>query len=86
MNHAIHICSFQSADTVTRRTTYGDLKAAVLKAGRFSVFEATANDRAAGMFDRLERDPDIETDHTCGFPWIGVKIRVRPSDTKVTGG
>jgi predicted kinase len=67
-----HICSFQSADNVTRKTRYEDLKAQVLKAGRFSVFEATANDRAALLFSQLCRDPELETE-TLGFPWTAVR-------------
>lgn len=68
----MHVDVFSSADTVTRKTRYEDLKAAIVKAGRFSVFEATANGLAAGMFDRLCRDPEIET-FWLGYPWTGVR-------------
>lgn len=75
MMNAVHICSFQSADTVTRKTKYEDLKAVILAAGRFSTFEASENHQAARMFDRLERDPEIET-FDLGYPWKGVRWRV----------
>jgi hypothetical protein len=68
----MHIDSFSSAHTVTRKTRYEDLKAEILRAGRFSVFEATANGFAAGMFDRLCRDPELEIYHR-GYPWTGVR-------------
>ena len=70
----VHVCSFQSGPTVTRRTSYADLKRAVLDAGRFSAFEATANDRAAGMFNTLCHDPEVET-FDLGYPWKGVRRR-----------
>lgn len=69
------IDSFQAGDTVTRKTRYEDLKAQILKAGRFSVFEATANQSASAMFTRLCVDPEIEVDHGCGYPWTTVKRR-----------
>ena len=68
----IHICSFQSVDTPTRKTRYEDFRVKVLKAGRFSVFEATANSTAAGMFTRLCKDPTVKIE-TVGFPWTSVK-------------
>lgn len=74
MSGRVHICSLQEAPDVTRRTTYEELKAAVLKAGRFSVFEATANDRAARLFTRLCKDPTVET-VKLGFPWTGVRAK-----------
>ena len=70
----VHICSFQAGDTVTRKTKYEDLKAQILKAGRFSVFEASNSPRSAGMFDRLCSDPEIVTSEL-GFPWTSVKLR-----------
>jgi len=76
MAYAVHICSFRSVDTPTRKTRYEDFRAKVLNAGRFSVFEATANSTAAGMFTRLCKDPTVKTE-TVGFPWTAVK-EVRP--------
>lgn len=71
----IYIDSFQAAPTVTRNTTYADLKRDVLAAGRFSVFEATENNFAASLYTRLCEDPEIETDKSCGFPWTSVRLK-----------
>lgn len=67
---AIH-CSFTALPPVTRRTTYRDLKRAVLKAGRFSVFDAMDSDRSARMFTKLCRDPSVRT-RKLAFPWTTV--------------
>jgi len=72
----VHICSFESCPKVTRRTKYHDWREEVLKAGRFSVFEATASALSAGMFDRLCKDPEIETE-SIGFPWTRVRRKVK---------
>ncbi len=70
----IYVDSFDSSGhLVGRKRTYESVKAAVLEAGRFSVFEATATQADAHLFTRLERDPEIETDRSCGFPWINVR-------------
>ena len=74
MSQNVHICSFQGVDTPTRKTLYEDFRAAVLRAGRFSVFEATANDTAAAMFTRLCRDPGVVTEPV-GFPWTKVRAK-----------
>lgn len=71
----IHICSFQDGPDVTRKTQYPAFRAAVLKAGRFSAFEATANEHAAELYTRLCSDPEIETDKSCGFPWTKVRLK-----------
>jgi hypothetical protein len=55
--------------TVTCTVKYSELMQAH---GRFSVFEATANSTAAGMFTRLCKDPTVKTE-TAGFPWTAVK-------------
>ena len=73
MVRSVHVCTFSALDDVKRSTTYESLKAAALRAGRFSVFEATANDHAAALFSQLERDPTVATDRTkFGYPWIAV--------------
>ena len=64
-----------------RRTTYAELKAAVLEAGRFSVFEATETPKAARFYTRLCKDPDIET-FKLGFPWTGVRQPQPPTPTR----
>jgi hypothetical protein len=74
----IHVCRFDSADhLVGKRRTYEAVKAAVLEAGRFSIFEATKNQANAAMFTQLTRDPEVETDNTRGYPWIYVKAKVK---------
>jgi hypothetical protein len=74
---AIHICRFDSAEHLTgRKRTYEAVKAAVLEAGRFSVFEATANQRNASLFTRLCRDPELET-FDMWFPWTGIRRRAK---------
>lgn len=80
--YKVHICRFDSADDLKgKKRTYANLKARVLEAGRFSVFEATASAQRASMFERLERDPEVETfRNPPGFPWIG--IRLKNSDLK----
>jgi hypothetical protein len=74
-NPPVHACSFQSAPDVTRRTTYAEVKTAVLAAGRFSTFEADANKHAARLFTQLCSDPTVET-FDMGYPWTGVRRRV----------
>ncbi len=71
------ICSFQAGPDISRKTTYKKLKALVLRAGKFSVFEATANERAAALYTRLCRDPEIEIDHQLAYPWTGVRRKER---------
>jgi hypothetical protein len=72
----VHIDSFQSGDTVTRKTRYEDLRAQIVRAGKFSVFEATANNISAGMFTRLCRDPELVIDHeNYSYPWTGVRLK-----------
>jgi hypothetical protein len=81
--HSVHVCSFQAAPDVTSRTSYEELRAAVLKAGRFSAFEASANQRAGRLYTRLCQDPTIETTDL-GFPWTGVKERPRSERVQVS--
>lgn len=72
MSNGVHICSFEACPKVTARTKYHDWREQVLQAGRFSVFEATQSALAARMFNRLCRDPEIETE-PIGFPWTLVR-------------
>jgi len=74
----VHIDSFEAVDLPSKgrkRMTYAQFRDAVLKAGRFSCFEATDSDWSAGMFTALCRDPEIETDLSRGFPWTLVRLR-----------
>jgi hypothetical protein len=79
VNTRVHICRFDSAGDVTgKRRTYENVKVAVLKAGRFSVFEATENQKSAQIFMDIERDPDLET-FEMAFPWRGVRLKPLPT-------
>lgn len=72
----IHICSFQAGPDVRSQTEYTEFRAAILKAGKFSVFEANDNRKSAAMFTALCRDPSIKTDHDeLGYPWTVVRLR-----------
>ena len=75
MTQTVHICSFEACPNVRPQTKYEAFRDAVLKAGRFSAFEATKGSLSAAMFDRLCRDPWIETDISCGFPWTRLTVR-----------
>ena len=58
-----------------RKRTYKTIKAAALDAGRYSVFEATADLKSARMFMKLDKDPEVER-YELAFPWIGVRRKV----------
>jgi hypothetical protein len=68
----LHVCSFEALPDLGNVKTYRQLKALALKAGRFSVFEATQNQRIAGLFDKLVRDPEVVIENV-GFPWSTVR-------------
>ncbi len=70
-----HVCSFTACPTVAAQMPYEEFRAAVLRAGRFSAFEARETQRAAKMFTRLCADPWIDTDKSCGYPWTVVQAR-----------
>lgn len=71
--HGLHVCSFEAVGPIKRGATYEGFKAMALKAGRFSVFEATATDRAAVLYTRLCADPAVEIDNSTPYPWTTVK-------------
>ena len=74
----VHLCSFSASGVGEwrgKRLTYDAVKAAVVAAGRFSVWEATATGRHARLFTTLCNDPDLEIDHTQPFPWTGVRAK-----------
>ena len=72
----VHVDTFSvTHDLRGRARTYEAVKAAVLAAGRFSIFEATATAADARLFNRLSDDPDLITDHTQPYPWIYVRRR-----------
>lgn len=65
----VHICSFAAADWLTgKKRTYQAVKDAVLAAGMFSVFEATATQKDAALFTKL----------CAGYPWTGVRRKAAP--------
>jgi len=75
MTPDIHICSFSALDIPRgKRNDYEAVKAALLAAGRFSVFEATDTQRTARLFTRLMKDPELEFT-TLQFPWTAVRRR-----------
>lgn len=75
----VHICSFDAVYLPRgKNLTYETFKESVLRAGRFSVFEATASTRSAKLYDRLCSDVEVELDKSLGFPWTGIKRRPIP--------
>lgn len=76
----VHIDSFEAVATLKGESlTYENLKAAVLRAGKFSVFEATATAKHAKLYTQLNNDLEIELDNeSVGFPWTLVKKRLVP--------
>lgn len=72
------VCMVDSFSTTTpprrgqRKPTYAEVKAEVLAAGRFSVFEAGER---PGIFSQIERDPELVCSRDLGYPWIRVQPR-----------
>jgi hypothetical protein len=63
------------SDLRGKNRTYENIKAAVLKAGRFSCFDVET-EKDGVMFTELCRDPEIET-FDMGYPWTGVRRRTQ---------
>jgi len=66
-------------DTVShlrgKKRTYENIKAAVLRAGKFSCFDIVTQ-KDGHIFTELCRDPELEIDNvTFGYPWTGVRLR-----------
>jgi hypothetical protein len=79
MKGRVFIDRFDSADHLTgKKRTYESVKAAVLKAGRFSVFEATSSAKNARLFTQLCNDPELVTDNSIGYPWTAVRLKEQP--------
>lgn len=75
MNDIIFVDSFSVTDDLRgKKLTYENLKERVLAAGRFSVFEATENQKRAKLFDKLCDDPELEIE-SVGFPWSLVRLK-----------
>ena len=64
-------------DTVSdlrgKKRTYENIKAAVLKAGKFSCFDVETR-RDGVMFTQLCNDPEIEV-VKMNYPWTGIRRR-----------
>lgn len=81
MSDRISISIHSSTSHLTgRRRTYESVKAAVIKAGRFSVFEACDS---SNLFMRLESDLEIET-FKLGFPWTGARRRLTAEEAQMS--
>jgi len=57
--------------------SYEEVKSAALKAGRFSVFDATETEQTAIWFGQLCGDPDIVL-VDMSYPWTGVRLKQKP--------
>lgn len=74
---AVHICSFSvGLDEMTRKDQRQPAKVlrVLHQAGRFSVFEATANQTIANTMTYLNKHGYIEIDNSPGYPWSKVKL------------
>lgn len=83
---SIHLCTFDSVGDLRGKVrTYEAVKARVLAAGRFSVFdESSSGPKSAALFRRLRLDPEIEV-FRLDYPWHGVRRRVTPSERGSNG-
>lgn len=68
------VCSFDSGVTSRQKRSYAEFRDAVVRAGRFSCFEATATMRDAKLYTRLEMDPEVVVT-TEPYPWSSVRMR-----------
>lgn len=68
----LHICSIDAVGPLPRKISYAAFKARVLKAGRFSIFEAMEDNRAARFYTRLARDSEVES-KPAEYPWTNVR-------------
>ena len=71
---SVIICQFDSGVKVGVGTKYEAFKRSIVKAVKFSVFEATASMKRARFFEALCHDPEIETT-PLQFPWTAVRVR-----------
>jgi hypothetical protein len=74
----VYIDSFSSTDLKGKSLTYENVKKQVLKAGRFSCFEASETPKHGKLFTQLCRDPEVEIlkeDHGFHYPWTGVRLK-----------
>ena len=76
MIHA-HLCTFTALDDLkpSQRKDTRAVLAAIAKAGRFSVFEATQYRSLAMTLDRIFREGLATTDtESIGYPWTKVAL------------
>jgi hypothetical protein len=72
-----HLCRFDAVGHLRGKDrTYANIKASVIEAGRFSVFDIET-DKDGRMFTKLCHDPDLEIT-TVGYPWTLVKVKAHP--------
>lgn len=78
--HAVYLCSWAAGlDYMPRgHQRYPRRVLKVLhECGRFSVFEATANQNIAKVMDGLVERKLIEVDNSPGYPWSKVKLTAK---------
>lgn len=61
------------SDLQGKNRTYENIKAAVLKAGRFSCFDVNSK-RDGILFTKLCNDPEIEV-VKMPYPWTGIRLK-----------
>lgn len=72
MKRVIYIDRFDTVSNLRgKKRTYKNIKAAVLRAGRFSCFDVETN-RDGKIFTALRDDPDLEF-YELEYPWTGVR-------------
>jgi hypothetical protein len=74
MSERMFVCRFETTEGISK-LDYVAVKEAVVKAGRYSVFEATASAMAAKCFTHLDRDPELLIDRSLPYPWVGVRLK-----------
>lgn len=56
---------------------YETVKAAVLKDGGYSAFDASNTAQSARIFTRIDNDPELTRDTDSPFPWVGIRLAKR---------
>lgn len=71
------VCRFDVVSHLRgKHRTYEKIKAAVIAAGRFSVFDVES-DKDGRLFTRLcHNDPEIEM-YTMAYPWTGIRLKAK---------
>lgn len=68
------VCGFDTvSDLRGRHRTYENIKAAVLRAGKFSCFDVQTK-KDGKIFTALCRDPELEIIEL-PYPWTGIKLK-----------